>query len=391
MSMGPKQPETSRRAPQRSLDSPELLVGRILEGRYRLDSVLNKGGMGVVFEATQVTVGRRVAVKILRPTLSQTPGLVKRFRLEVETVAQISHPNVVGLIDSGRDAMGLIYLVMEFVEGKTLRQSLRSGDLKLWEILEVFSQVCNALVETHGQHVIHRDLKLRNIMVVRMRDGAIHVKLLDFGVAKLLARDVDLTEGGQITGTPGIIAPELVDGDDPTAQSDLYSIGVLLFTALAGQAPFSATNDLELMRAHKVEPLPDLAQMVGHQVPSYVVELTCQLLAKDPGERPRSALALRNRLDEMARRIQHHHPDATSYVAREPALLSTSEVAAAERIAADRMVDELSLKVDSDPRSKSREPRREKASDTVINPMVVIASSSVIFVIVLIMLIYILV
>lgn len=317
MSMGPKQPETPKQqAPSRSLDAPELLVGRILEGRYRLDAVLNTGGMGVVFEATQVTVGRRVAVKVLRPSLSRNPSLVERFRLEVETVAQISHPNVVGLIDSGRDALGLMYLVMEFVEGKTLHQSLRSGDLKLWEILDVFSQICNALVETHGQQVIHRDLKLCNIMVSRMRDGSIHAKLLDFGVAKLLARDLQLTEGGQITGTPGIIAPELVDGDNPTARSDLYSIGVLLFSALAGQAPFSGSNNLELMRAHKLEPLPDLAQMVGHQVPTYVVDLTCRLLAKNPEDRPTSALELRHQLDEMVQRIQRHHPDATHYMPR---------------------------------------------------------------------------
>ena len=239
MSSTPGKSTKTARTSTQPIDAPELLVGRTLGGRYRLEKVLNTGGMGIIFEATQLTVDRRVAIKLLKPTLSRDPSLVERFQLEVKVVAQICHPNVVSLIDSGHDPTGLTYLVMEFVEGKTLRQALRCGDLKLWEILEVFAQVCNALIEAHGQQIIHRDLKFDNIMIVRMRDGQIHVKLLDFGVAKLLSLDKSLTEGGQVAGTPGIVAPELVDGDAPTPRSDLYSLGVVLFTTLTGEAPFT--------------------------------------------------------------------------------------------------------------------------------------------------------
>ncbi len=296
------------------MDAPQHLVGRTLEGRYRLDEVLNTGGMGIIFDATQLTVDRRVAVKVLKPTLTKNASLVERFQLEVEVVAQISHPNVVRLYDTGRDGTGLTYLVMEFVEGKTLRQALRSGDLVLWEILEVYAQVCNALVETHGQQVIHRDLKFDNIMVQRMRDGRIHVKVLDFGVAKLLSRDRNLTEGGQVAGTPGIVAPELVDGLDPTPKSDLSSMGVLLFTTLTGESPFSADNDLELMRAHKTEPVPNLNKLVGDKVPQEVIDLTSALMAKDPDIRPDSARSVRHRLETMIDRFRQRYPDATAYM-----------------------------------------------------------------------------
>ncbi len=291
-----------------------MLEGRVLDGRYRLNRVLNAGGMGIIYEATQLTVGRTVAVKVLKPTLTKDPSLVERFQLEVEMVARIAHPNVVTLYDSGRDAGGLTYLVMEYVEGVTLRQALREGQLRLWEMLYVFSQVCAALVETHGQQIIHRDLKFDNIMVSRMRDGRIHVKLLDFGVAKLLSREQELTQVGQVTGTPGIIAPELVDGKKPTARSDLYSLGVLMFTALAGRAPFHGDNDLALMRAHKYEELPNLRRLVGDRVPEEVVDLACELLLKEPDQRPQRAEDVRRRLDTMAHRLRESVPDAPPFI-----------------------------------------------------------------------------
>ena len=363
------------------MDAPRHLVGRVLDGRYRLDALLNAGGMGIVFEATQLTVGRKVAVKVLKPTLSTDPSLVERFHLEVELVAGISHPNVVHLIDSGRDGGGVTYLVMEFVEGKTLRQSLRAGDLRLWEILYVFSQVCAALIEAHGQQIIHRDLKFDNIMVSRMRDGRIHVKLLDFGVAKLLSRDVNLTMGGQVTGTPGIIAPELVDGEGPSAQSDLYSLGVLLFTALTGRAPFSGENDLALMQAHKTEPLPNMQRLLGGRVPEEVIDLAGELLSKEPENRPNSAEAVRRRLDVMAHRLRERNPDATAY--HPPQTTGLEEV------------EESSLKNTDVEHFFSEEPLSERPGllgvifpRPVVAPMTVVTSLALILMLLIMVLIY---
>ncbi|TDP75463.1 serine/threonine-protein kinase [Bradymonas sediminis] len=286
-------------------DAPRSLVGRVLDGRYRLDDVLSTGGMGIVFKATQLSVNRQIAVKILRPALAEQTDLVRRFSQEIEVVASLAHPNIVGMIDAGRDPGGLTYLAMEFFEGVTFREGLKSGEMSLPEILDVFVQTCEALMEAHAAGIIHRDLKFDNIMLGRHRDGRLHVKILDFGVAKLLSRDTHLTRNGEVPGTPGIIAPELIDEKPPTGQSDLYSLGVMLYTALSGAAPFRGDNDLELMRAHKLEPVPSLEGRVSNTVTPELLALTCEMLEKAPEDRPRGASDVRDRLVRVAQGLRH--------------------------------------------------------------------------------------
>jgi eukaryotic-like serine/threonine-protein kinase len=303
----------SKRTTTKPLDAPQMLVGRVLEGRYRLDGILSSGGMGIIFRATQLSVNRQVAVKVLKPTLAAELDLARRFSQEVELGARFCHPNIINLIDAGRDAGGLVYLVMEFFEGETLREALQSAALTLPEILEVFAQVCDALTESHGSGVIHRDIKFDNVMLRRLRDGRIHVKLLDFGVAKLLGNTAELTRNGQTPGTPGIIAPELVDMHEPTPRSDLYSMGVLLFTVLCGRAPFQGINDLELMRAHRNEPVPSIRAEVLPEVPDSLLELVYALMAKEPDGRPESAQEVHNRLQVIAQECIAASPDAARY------------------------------------------------------------------------------
>ncbi len=296
------------------IDAPGALVGRVLDGRYQLNSIMSTGGMGIIFEATQLSVSRRIAVKILRPTLANDVDLLQRFSQEVEVVASISHPNIVALIDAGQDATGLMFLVMEFIKGETFRDALKSSRLKLVDIIEVFMQICEALGEAHAIGIIHRDLKFDNIMLQERHDQRLHIKILDFGVAKLLTRNVNLTRGGQIPGTPGIIAPELVAMKDPSPQSDLYSLGVLLFTALTGQAPFQGKNDLELMHAHQFEPVPDITPLVQSYTPEPLVELVKELMSKEPSNRPHDAMAVRRRLETIQRTLQSEHRDLPAYV-----------------------------------------------------------------------------
>jgi serine/threonine-protein kinase len=286
------------------LDAPQALIGRVLDGRYRLTKVLTRGGMGIVFEALQLSVNRKIAVKILRPTLSNETDLVQRFSQEIEVVASLCHPNIVSLIDAGRDAGGLTYLAMEYVRGQTFRDALKRGELSLPEILDVLIQTGDALMEAHNAGIIHRDLKFDNIMLTRHKDERLHIKILDFGVAKLLSRNLNLTRSGQVPGTPGIIAPELIDERPPTPRSDLYSLGVLLYTALSGEAPFTAENDLELMRAHKFEEVPRLEDRITSPVPPELIDLTYNLLAKQPEHRPENAQQVRDRLESIARRLR---------------------------------------------------------------------------------------
>lgn len=301
-------PTLANRAGRRSKvrdDAPRSLIGRVLDGRYRLDDVLSTGGMGIVYVATQLSVKRKIAIKVLRPTLAEQTDLVRRFSQEIEVVASLGHPNIVAMIDAGRDAGGLTYLAMEYFEGVTFREGLKAGEMSLPEILDVFVQTCEALMEAHAAGIIHRDLKFDNIMLGRHCDERLHIKILDFGVAKLLSRDTQLTRNGQVPGTPGIIAPELVDEKPPTGQSDLYSLGVMLYTALRGEAPFSADNDLELMRAHKLDEVPPLEGIVSNTVPPDLLELMGEMLEKQPEMRPQSARDVRDRLVRIASMLRH--------------------------------------------------------------------------------------
>ena len=302
--------QSSRLDATQPLDVPSALVGRVIEGRYQLERLISSGGMGFVFEATQLSVNRRVAVKLLKPELAGEIDLMQRFAQEVEAIATLSHPHIVTLNDAGRDQGGLAYLLMEFVRGETFRQSLQQGALSLVDLLGVFAQVCEALHLAHEHGVIHRDLKFDNIMITRRPGGAVHAQVLDFGVAKMLRRDLNLTRGGQLPGTPGIIAPELADQSAPSPQSDLYSIGVLLYTVLCGSPPFQGPNDLALMHAHQFEALPRLEARVHPYVPEEVLRIVYQLLEKSPADRPADALMVRDRIEEviagMPRRADHH-------------------------------------------------------------------------------------
>ncbi len=370
------------RSSTKPIDVPQTLVGRVLNNRYRLERVLNSGGMGIIFVATQLGIGRQVALKVLKPTLSGDPALIKRFSLEVQLVASLSHPNIVTLIDSEQDPTGLTYLVMELIDGMTFREALKHTQLTLAEIVDVLAQTANALIETHAHGIIHRDLKFDNIMICRMRDGRLHVKLLDFGVAKLLSGDGNLTQVGQVAGTPGIIAPELIDGERPTAKSDLYSLGVLLFTALTGHAPFKADNDLELMRAHKELDLPHLAEIVGHCVPEELIELTNELLTKNPKHRPTDAHRVRCRLEVIRKAILENTPDPTPYIPTAGAQHTFDDPST------DTDVDLLGNYTRHGAEPKKQEWIRRFIKEPIIAPITVVMALSLVLMVLLLIMIY---
>ncbi len=307
-------PATTSRPSTRPTDAPEHLLGRTLEGRFQLNEVLSEGGMGIVYRATQLSVNRPVAVKVIRPTLARDPDLMQRFLHETQVVAKLQHPNIVNLIESGRDMNGLVYIAMEFVEGKTFREALEELKLSLLEILHVFVQVCDALIEAHYHGIIHRDLKFENVLICQHRDGRVLVKVVDFGVAKQLTHDGGVTRAGEVPGTPGVIAPELVTLGAPSAQSDLYSLGVMLFTALTGRPPFDGQNDFEVMQAHLLEDLPNLYTLVGDRVPEVVIELAAELMEKEPDMRPPDAKTVRDRLELIIRRLERQMMDHPRYI-----------------------------------------------------------------------------
>jgi serine/threonine-protein kinase len=372
-----------KRVSTRPIDAPEQLVGRVLDGRYRLEEVISVGGMGIIFRAHQMATERTVAVKVLRPTLASDVDLHTRFRHEIETLSRLSHPNIVTLHDCGQDAAGLHYLVMEHVPGGTLRDMLQATDLTLPEILEVFRQTCGALVEAHARGVIHRDLKFDNLMVRRFDDGRLHVTILDFGVAKLLTRNESITRAGEVPGTPGIIAPELVDNAAPSPQSDLYSLGIVMFTALSGTTPFKAENEFELMRAHQNEALPRLEDLIGDRVPQPVIDLVYELTQKDPKLRPGSASSVHDRLDRLARQIEKRMRDIPRYIPPRREAIKPFDDEEERRIA-DRSVEFLSGDLDEDDARQNN----ERPPDPLLVPSSVVGLLIAILIVLVLILIY---
>jgi serine/threonine-protein kinase len=287
---------------------PKNLLGATIANRFRVERVLGEGGMGAVFVATQLSLGRLVAVKVIKPqagSIGQDEEAVRRFERETGIIARLNHPNVVQVVDGGSGDDGTMFLAMELLDGENVRAALkREGTFDTSRALAVAEDVCAALAAAHDQGVIHRDLKAENVMLVRVAGRGELAKVLDFGVAKVTSQvpAPAMTGSGFVVGTPGSIAPEQMLGKNDDVRSDLYAVGVLLFEMLAGQAPFVGSTTMELMMRHLSEPPPrvdDVARLRGRTVAPPVVELVASLLEKEPGRRPADARTLLARLASL--------------------------------------------------------------------------------------------
>jgi serine/threonine protein kinase/ketosteroid isomerase-like protein len=233
------------------------LVGRTVDGRYHIDSVIDRGGMGVVYRATRMMIGDVVALKVLHGDRVADTESRERFRREAQAAARLKHPNAVTIYDFGVASDGLVYLVMEFVEGESLAKMIkRQGALPLGDCLEILRQITNAIGEAHRLSIVHRDLKPDNV-IVRGTGSKLHVKVLDFGIAKL--RDVrgsTITQTGMIIGTPHYMSPEQCLAEELDGRSDIYSLGVILFEMLTGKVPFDAATPTALVIQQVTQPAP---------------------------------------------------------------------------------------------------------------------------------------
>jgi eukaryotic-like serine/threonine-protein kinase len=227
------------------------VIGTVLSGRYRLESKLGSGGMSTVYLATDETLERRVAVKVLHAEISDDPDQLERFRREARAVAKLSHPNVVSVIDAGQDA-GHPYIVFEYIEGETLKQRIeRLGHLALDESAAYAIEVGRGLAAAHGRRLVHRDVKPQNVLI----DPEGRAKVTDFGIARSL-ESKGLTATGRVLGTTDYVAPEQAMGRSTDARSDIYSLGVLLYEMLTGEVPFRAETQVGVAMKHVNEPLP---------------------------------------------------------------------------------------------------------------------------------------
>lgn len=271
-------------------EGADSLLGRELDGRFAIESAIGAGGMGTVYKATQLAMGRPVAVKVLLPYYATRPRSVRRFVKEARAASRLNHPNIITLYDFGQSAEGYLYIVMELLHGSPLTDLLAQGPLPLWRAVVLLDQVCAALVEAHAAGVIHCDLKPDNIFVSARTDAADAVKVLDFGIARVISADGGSSSGGvsrEVCGTPDYMAPERILGRTCGRETDLYSLGVVLYEVLAGRRPYAAPNPMQVCLRHLNDPIPQLPPTLpADGTPSGPVQaLLDQLMAKNQADR----------------------------------------------------------------------------------------------------------
>lgn len=275
----------------------KTLKGLTLDGRYKITEVIGEGAMGRVYSGVQVSVARKVAIKVIRSELSNDPQLRRRFLQEAKTMATFSHPNIVGLLDFGDSADGLLYAVLEFVEGKPLADLVGGNQMSVEFVLVLANQIAAALAEAHSHNVIHRDLKPDNVLVTRVAHGAVRFRLVDFGIARPI-EDNDATMEEGIYGTPTYLSPEQAKARPPVPQSDFYGLGAILYEMLVGEPVFEFRTVVQIVLSHANETAPDVREK-RPDVPSDVAEFIAMLLAKTPEERPANAVDLMEVIEDL--------------------------------------------------------------------------------------------
>ena len=244
----------------------DSLIGRTLDGRFQVLGRLGEGGVGVVYRARQVQLGREVAIKVLHKDAAAMPEWRARFGREARALSALAHPNVVSVTDSGIDN-GVPYLVMELLQGKSLADLVKEGPLPLWRALDIARQILRGLAFAHGKGIVHRDLKPANVFLQALPDQADHVRLLDFGMVKFLTESSSrsmadtATQVGVVFGTPAYMSPEQAKAGAVDARADVYAAGVLLFQLIAGRRPFTEDTYEGVVMAHLTQPVPSIAKV----------------------------------------------------------------------------------------------------------------------------------
>lgn len=296
---------------------PGGLVGYVVADRFRVLRLLGEGAMGEVYVAEHVVLRQPFALKVLKAHIARDPTLAARFRQEAQVASRLEHPNIVFISDFGKMPNGMMYLVMEYIEGASLREAIDTAPgkrLSLVRSLRILRQLGLALDCAHQADVVHRDVKPDNVLLAKRADGEDLVKVLDFGLAKMLHGGEVLTKAGELFGSPMYMSPEQCRGDLVDPGADLYSMGIIAYELLTGRPPFDFKTIPQMLMAHLQDPVPAMASILpsGEEpLPAQLEELVMRCLAKERADRPASAAevvaaidayleANRDAIDELA-------------------------------------------------------------------------------------------
>ena len=305
----------ARSASTGSGNEPDPLVGRVLDRRYRMDAVLGAGGVGVVYRGTHTHLNRPVAIKVLHPHFGEIEDLRRRFEREAKALSTLAHPNIVAISDYGI-ADGMPYLAMELLEGRTLAELLDGdGPPEPDVAIDIVRQILRGLAFAHTHKIVHRDLKPANVFLVALPDAPNHVKLLDFGLAKVFSLDEDqspneptLTKMGTILGTPAYMSPEQAAGVAVDERTDVYAVGVLFFELLTGRFPFDGETRADILRAHIVNDVPHPSEVrPGLEVSHATDALIRRAMAKNRAGRFADGTSMLAAVDALERPIATVH------------------------------------------------------------------------------------
>lgn len=283
----------------------DRLIGAILGGKYLIEYRIARGGSGAVYRAIQQPIQRPVAIKVMRPDLSEAEQetFEERFLKEASQMGSLQHPNIVTVHDFGRTEDGACFIVMELLEGQTLKDALGSGPMSLEEGLDVCLQLTRGLRHAHRAGMIHRDIKAGNAMVMRDGDGRVQAKLLDFGLVKC-TDEVSVASPGVFEGTPHYVSPEQARGLSADFRSDIYSLGVLMYRIFTGRLPYYSRNPMSIAIAHIQEPFPLMCRRAPEvDVPEAIEAVVRRCMEKEPAARYPDATALFDALNDLRQQL----------------------------------------------------------------------------------------
>jgi serine/threonine-protein kinase len=296
---------------QKTSSAKDPFVGRTLDDKYLVEEPVGAGGMGAVYRARHLSMDRPVAIKFLHQRLVEDEAARNRFQAEALAAVKLCHPNAVSVTDFGQTSEGVVYIVMELLEGRTLREILnREAPLETARATSIMLQTSDAVAAAHVAGIIHGDLKPSNILVTQSADQPAVVKVLDFGIATFFADDDEdapvLVQPNTVIGTPRYMSPEQHNGNELTPAADVYSLGVILYEMLAGMAPFSGSTPAEIAEKHANDP-PHSPREIVAAIPQDVERIVLHALEKQPSDRPANAGEFRRELLETADRLGLEH------------------------------------------------------------------------------------